>query len=66
MKAKDNYMIIEDNMESGLLEYFRIRTGETIELPRYLILNNKNEVLLNSIPLPSDSLEFKKTIRTLK
>lgn len=66
MKVADNYMIIEDNMTSDLLGYFKIRTDQTIELPRYLIINNRKEVLLNTIPLPTDSIVFKETIQSLQ
>lgn len=67
-----HYKILNKNSKSDLLTYFKIRrrignsSQTVIALPRYLIINNDNNVLLNNAPKPTDSIAFKKVIKILK
>ena len=53
---KNQYLIVE-NTNSILGKYFAISS-----IPRYVVLNSKNSIYMNTIPSPSETLEFEKII----
>ena len=64
MKLKD-YLLTEHQykflnpMSSSLLKFLKVRKNNTIEIPRYVIIDVENKIMLNNAPRPSDSVVFK-------
>jgi len=62
LSTEHQYKIL-DNMNSGMLEFLKVRKNNTIEVPRYILLDSENKILLNNVPRPSDSLTFSETLQ---
>ncbi|TJY37698.1 TlpA family protein disulfide reductase [Pontimicrobium aquaticum] len=62
---KKQYRVF-NSTKSKLLEYLKVNKNGMISVPKYVILDKDNKVLLNNAPRPSDSLNFKKVIEKIK
>ncbi len=59
-----NYKTLGNTMESEMLKYFKVKNinfnkENYIQLPRYLVLDEHNTVLFNTVPKGFDTISFK-------
>ena len=60
LNIKNQYFVI-DGTNSQLGKFFKVNW-----IPRYIILNKENEIVLNNAPRPSDTQVFKQIIDNIK
>lgn len=60
LNIRNQYFVI-DGTNSQLGKFFKVNW-----IPRYIIINKENEIVLNNAPRPSDTNNFKKIISSIK
>lgn len=60
LNVRNQYLVI-NSKKSPLIKYLKVHW-----IPRYIILNKQNQVVLNNSPYPSDSIVFKRIIDEIK
>lgn len=60
LNVRNQYLVINSE-KSPLGRYLKVHS-----IPRYIILNKQNEIVLNNSPHPSDSIVFKRIINSIE